>query len=201
MEKSRTLVTELNNSVALIRFNHLARRNSLSLATLEELRSTLKELLFQQEVRVLIFTGTDDVFTTGADLRELAELSPASALEFAKLGQTVFQMLGDAKQVTIAAINGYCMGGGLDLALACDIRVASAAAVFSHPGARRGIITGWGGTQRLASIIRRPHALELFLTAEGYSSTAALHMGLVSAVGDPVLELAQEYAHKGARIF
>jgi enoyl-CoA hydratase/carnithine racemase len=106
----------------------------------------------------------------------------------------LFQSIADARQITIAAINGYCMGGALDLALACDIRIASRGAVFSHPGGKLGIITGWGGTQRLPRIIGRARAIELFVTTGRYSSEAALEMGLVSRVADPVLEVAVEEA-------
>ncbi|MEO7971690.1 MAG: enoyl-CoA hydratase/isomerase family protein, partial [bacterium] len=88
------------------------------------------------------------------------------------------------------AINGYCMGGGLDLALACDIRIASPQAVFQHPGARLGIITGWGGTQRLHLVIGRARALECFVTARHFNAYEALTFGLVREVADSVLECA-----------
>jgi enoyl-CoA hydratase/carnithine racemase len=100
------------------------------------------------------------------------------------------QTIANASQVTIAAINGYCMGGALDLALACDIRVASSTAVFAHPGAKLGIITGWGGTQRLPRIIGRTRALEMFATARRIDSKQALQAGLVTRVQDPVLPCA-----------
>lgn len=157
-------------------------------------------MLDRSDVKAVIFTGTGNVFAAGADLRELINLDPTSALEFAKTGQRVFQRIADARQTTIAAINGYCMGGGLDLALACDIRIASPQAVFSHPGARRGIITGWGGTQRLPRIIVRTRALELFATARRLSSEEALFMGLVMMVGDPVLECALNAAKQALHV-
>jgi enoyl-CoA hydratase len=180
----------LHGSVGIVRFIRPAERNALSLSTLQELQSTLSALTLRRDIRAIIFTGTDDIFLAGADIRELAQLDPDAALAFSKLGQNVFQIIADAQQIAIAAINGYCMGGGLDLALACDIRVASKTAVFSHPGARLGIVTGWGGTQRLPQIIGRARALEFFATAGHYTSKAALEMGLVSAVADPVLTVA-----------
>ena len=106
------------------------------------------------------------------------------------MGQQLFQTIASARQITIAAINGYCMGGALDLALACDIRLASENAVFAHPGARLGIITGWGGTQRLPRIIGKARALEFFATARRVSSQEALECGLVSRISDPVLDAA-----------
>lgn len=148
----------------------------------------------RDDIQSIIFTGTDDVFASGANIRELTQLNPESAKDFAKFGQTLFQMIADARQVTIAAINGYCMGGALDLALACDLRVASKDAVFAHPGARLGIITGWGGTQRLPRLIGRARALEFFTTARTLKSIEALEIGLVSCIGDPVLEWAYRLA-------
>jgi len=194
-EDSPPVVTEITGSIAIVRFNRPAQRNPLSLDTLQELKGTTSALFSRDTIQAVIFTGTDGVFASGANVGELAQLDTEAALEFSRLGQELFQTIADARQVTIAAINGYCMGGGLDLALACDIRVASKSAVFSHPGARLGIITGWGGTQRLPRIIGRARALEFFATARRYSSAAALEIGLIMRVGDPVIECAIECAH------
>lgn len=189
-QDSSALVTEVVGSIAILRFNRPEKRNPLSLSTLKRLEGSLADLLPRDDLEAIILTGTNDVFASGADIRELAQLSPASALEFSRFGQSLFQAIAVARQITIAAINGYCMGGALDLALACDIRIASSAAVFSHPGGRLGITTGWGGTQRLPRIIGRGRALELFMTAGRYSSEAALEMGLITRIADPVLESA-----------
>ena len=193
-DNSPSLVTELKDSIAIVRFNRPAERNPLSFTTLQELQNTLSALTSRNDIRAIIFTGTDDIFLSGADIRELAQLDTDAASAFSKLGQDVFQIIADAEQITIAAINGYCMGGGLDLALACDIRIASKTAVFSHPGARLGIITGWGGTQRLPRIIGRARALEFFATAGRYTSKVALEIGLISAVADSALAVAFERA-------
>ncbi|HUS09997.1 MAG TPA: enoyl-CoA hydratase/isomerase family protein [Pyrinomonadaceae bacterium] len=194
-EDSPSIVTLLDDSVALIRFNIPAQRNSLSLATLHNLQSALSELIVVDEIKTIILTGTADVFASGADLRELSQLDRVAALEFSQLGQRLFQTIADAKQLTIAAINGYCMGGGLDLALACKIRVASPNAIFAHPGVRLGIITGWGGTQRLPRIIGRTRAMELMLTGRSLGSEAALSIGLVTRVEDPILACALAISH------
>ena len=161
----------------------------------EELKRTTSALFARNDIQAVIFTGTDDVFASGANIRELAQLDVQAAFELSQFGQALFQTIADARHVTIAAINGYCMGGALDLALACDIRVASASAIFSHPGARLGIITGWGGTQRLPRLVGRARAMEFFATARRYSSAAALQMGLISRVYDPVMDCAMECAH------
>jgi enoyl-CoA hydratase len=184
------IVTAIRGSIAVVRLNRPAHRNPLSLDTLDALKRTTSELFPRRDIHAIVFTGTADVFASGANIGELARLDVPAALSFSKYGQDLFQTIADARQVTIAAINGYCMGGGLDLALACDVRVASEGAIFSHPGARLGIITGWGGTQRLPLIIGRARALEFFATARRYSSTEALAMGLINRVGDPVLECA-----------
>jgi len=104
--------------------------------------------------------------------------------------------IAEAPQVTIAAINGYCMGGGLDLALACDLRVAGPEAIFAHPGVALGIITGWGGTQRLPRIIGPARALEIILTARRIAAREALEIGLVNCLATEPLEEARSIARK-----
>jgi enoyl-CoA hydratase len=193
-EPSPSLITEVTGSVAVIRFNRPAERNPLTIATLNELRVSFSTLAADLHVEAIIFTGTDDVFASGAEIRELTSLDSASALKFSKMGQDLFQAIAGVRQITIAAINGYCMGGALDLALACDIRMASSNAVFAHPGARLGIITGWGGTQRLPRLIGKARALEFFTTARRVSSEEALATGLITQIHDPVLESALSLA-------
>jgi enoyl-CoA hydratase len=194
-EDATPILTEITGAIAIVQFNRPAQRNPLSVATLQALKQTTSQLFSRPDLHTVIFTGTHDVFASGANIRELSQLDTEAALQFSQFGQALFQTIADAEKLTIAAINGYCMGGALDLALACDIRVASKAAVFSHPGARLGIITGWGGTQRLLRVIGRARALEFFATARRYSSEAALEMGLITRIGDPVLDCAIECAH------
>src|SRR2546423_15663536 len=119
------IVTEVKDSIAVVRFNQPAQRNPLSRDTLQELKRILSILIYDEDIKAIVFTGTDEVFASGADIRELAQLDPVAALEFSKSGQELFQTIANASQITIAAINGYCMGSGLDLALACELRVAS----------------------------------------------------------------------------
>jgi len=195
-EDSPPIVTKLDRAIAVIRFNRPTQRNPLSISTLHDLESSLLALIPRDNVKVLIFTGTADVFASGANIRELAQLNSLSALQFSQLGQRVFQTIADASQLKIAAINGYCIGGALDLALACDLRVASVDSIFAHPGARLGIITGWGGTQRLPRVIQKGRALELFLTGRRITSAEALEMGLVSTVSDCALDSAISIARE-----
>jgi enoyl-CoA hydratase len=197
-EDRRAVVVERRASSAIIRLNRPAERNALSVATLEELDAVVSELTTRKDISAIIFTGTGDVFASGADIRELRALTPATAREFARRGQRLFQKIADAPQLTIAAVNGYCMGGGLDLALACDLRYASPKAVFAHPGARLGIITGWSGTQRLPRLVGTARAVEMFVTARRVTSSEAVEMGLVSGIKESVLDHVCETALRHA---
>lgn len=196
---SRAIDIEHRGSLAILHLNRPAGRNSLSLSTLKELEQSVSAILQGEGTTALIITGTHDVFASGANIRELASLAPDSASAFAHLGQNLFNRIAQAPLLTLAAINGYCMGGGLDLALACRLRFASSAATFAHPGARLGIITGWGGTQRLPRLIGTARALEMFATARRLSSTEAYEFGLVSRVCDPVLDCALEFLRQRER--
>lgn len=189
---ARAITVEYRDSSAIVRLDRPSDRNFLSMLTLRELDSTLSALVKQPDIASLIFTGTGDVFAAGANIRELAALTPASAKTFAELGQSIFGKIANTRQITIAAINGYCIGGGLDLALACNFRCASTNAVFAHPGARLGIITGWGGTQRLPHLIGTARALEMFTTGRRLTSREGLEFGLIHRIGDPVLSCALE---------
>lgn len=193
-EPPPAVVVEERGTHAVIRLDRPEQRNSLSLDTLSKLDAAFTSLSTRDDINAVIFTGTGEVFASGADIRELQTLTPDSARAFAERGQNLFKRIAAARQLTVAAVNGYCMGGGLDLALACRVRVAAPAAVFAHPGARLGIITGWGGTQRLPRLIGAARAFEMFLTARRISGEEAFAVGLVSRLGDPALECAAELA-------
>jgi enoyl-CoA hydratase len=195
-DDSPPVLTEIKGAVAIVRFNRPRERNPLSVATLQALQQTASELFSRTDIEAVIFTGTADIFASGANIGELAQLDGLTAFQFSKFGQELFQTIADARPLTIAAINGYCMGGALDLALACDIRIASSDAIFSHPGARLGIITGWGGTQRLPRIVGRTNALEFMLTARRFTASDALRVNLITHAGDPILAYALELAEK-----
>src|SRR5215472_14226928 len=134
--------------------------------------------------RPLIISGNSKFFSAGADLAEIAELTGPAAFAFAKMGQALMNAIEQFPAPTYAAIEGYCMGGGLDLALACHHRIASPHAIFGHRGTALGLITGWGGTQRLRRLIGKSRALAMFLTAEKLTAKDALKLGLVDAVTD-----------------
>jgi len=201
-DESAVIVCEEVGPIAIIRFNQPRQRNPLSVNVLNELDALLSNLHNRLHIRSIIFTGTDNVFLSGADIRELRLLSTAAALDFSRRGQRLMEKLAETRQTVIAAINGYCMGGGLDFALACHIRVGSPQAVFAHPGARLGIITGWGGTQRLPRLIGKNNALEMFVSAKQITSNEAHRLGLITGIYDPVLagavQLAQEVISRNA---
>ena len=194
------IITRISGPIATVTFNRPDERNSLPTKIIDSLDLALSDLSANTELQTIIFTGTGSTFLSGADIRELTTLNPQTARDFSRKGQVLFEKIASAPQLTIAAINGYCIGGGLDLALACDIRVASATAIFAHPGARLGIITGWGGTQRLPRIIGKARALEFFFTARTLTSKEALEIELVSSVGDPVLDCALKFSRKQTRM-
>lgn len=142
-----------------------------------------------RQPRPLVIAGNAEFFSAGADLAEISSLTGPTALEFSKTGQRLMNIVAAFPAPVYAAIEGYCMGGGLDLALACHWRFASPHAIFGHRGAALGLVTGWGGTQRLPRLVGKGRALQMFLAAEKVHAAGALRIGLVDAVvADPVAE-------------
>ncbi len=140
-----------------------------------------------REEQPLVIAGNDRFFSVGAELGEIAALDGPAAYEFSKMGQSLMRLVEEFPAPVGAAISRYCMGGGLDLALACHYRIGSPRAVFGHRGAALGLITGWGGTQRLPRLVGKTHALEMLLAAEKVNAPRALQIGLVDALAeDPV---------------
>lgn len=176
------LSVEYLGKVVLIRFTRPEIRNPLSANVLAQLEETVAGLENLNDNITLVFTGSKGVFASGADLRQIAALKPEDAPQFSIRGQSLFARISRLPHRTIAAVNGYCFGGALDLALSCTHRVASAEATFAHPGAGLGIITGWGGTQRLPRLVGRGIALEMFFTADPIGAERALQMGLIDAI-------------------
>lgn len=135
----------------------------------------------------LVITGNKEFFSVGAGLDEIAALGAVAAFEFAKMGQQLMRLIDVFPVPVVAAVSGYCMGGGLDLALACDLRICAANSVLGHRGAALGLMTGWGGTQRLSRLVGRGRALQMFVAAEKLGAAEAMEMGLVSEiVADPL---------------
>lgn len=185
------IVSETDGPVCVIEINNPLQKNALNAEMLEQLALEIEALAANPDIAVVIFTGTAEMFASGAAINELRDLTRSSAIDFAQRGQRAFQSIAGAGQLTIAAINGHCIGGGLDLALACDLRFASRTATFRHPGATLGIITGWGGTQRLPRLIGEAKTVELFTTARTIDSGEAHEIGLITGVFDPALDHAR----------
>jgi enoyl-CoA hydratase/carnithine racemase len=169
--------------------NRLTRACVLALTVaVNRLKDDLNDEM-KKQLRPLIIAGNRQFFSVGADLNEIAALSGPAAFEFSVMGQTLMNAIASYPAPVIAAVEGHCMGGGLDLALACHRRIAAPHAVFGHRGAALGLMTGWGGTQRLPRLIGKSRALELFIAAEKVSAARALEIGLVDAIADdPVAE-------------
>ena len=180
MRSDQLIVEEIGTNL-VVRFNRPEIRSPLSVEVLEELTRIVDGV----GDRKLIFAGVEDVFASGADLREIAAVSADAAAGFARRGQTLMRKISDLSAT--AAVNGVCFGGALDLALACERRIASPSAMFSHPGASLGIMTGWGGTQRLPRLIGEARALEMFFTAKRVDAAEALLIGLVDEIADDPL--------------
>ena len=168
-----------HNSVAVLAFPPDDGYPRLTMAVLVELDDLLDEVRRSGLFQAVVIAASPTSFTTGACLEEVALVEGVGARSFAQAGQTLFNGIANFPLPVVAAIRGYCLGGGLDLALACHVRVATYDSSFGHPGTSLGLITGWGGTQRLTRLIGRTAATQLLLTAERVPASQALTLGLV----------------------
>ncbi|HVG21257.1 MAG TPA: enoyl-CoA hydratase-related protein [Blastocatellia bacterium] len=177
-----TLLFERRDRVALITINRPEKRNALNIKTREEGAALLEELSADESVGVVVFTGAGDkAFIAGADIAEF-EGRTAITQRDVMTGRSLFTAIDTFPKPVIAMINGYCLGGGCELALACDIRIASETASFGQPEINLGIIPGGGGTQRLTRLVGEGKAMELILTGDIIKAQEAYNLGLVNAV-------------------
>ena len=181
------LTIERNGDAVVLRLVSEDGTNRLTRARVQALTFAVEQLTHDPPSR-LVITGNAHFFSAGADLHEIAGLSGPEAFRFAQMGQELMHVLASFHAPTIAAMHGYCMGGGLDLALACHRRIAHPHAIFGHRGAALGLITGWGGTQRLPRLVGKARALQMFLAAEKLHAKQALEIGLVDAIVDDPVE-------------
>jgi len=184
--------------VALLRLNRPEARNALSPEVMETLAAELERLDPDPEVRCAVIAGSEKVFAAGADIKAMAERSFEEALRHP--AASFWRRVAAIKTPLVAAVSGYALGGGCELALACDMIVASDTAVFGQPEIRLGIIPGGGGTQRLARVLGKQRAMEYVLTGKRFDAKTAHELGLVNAVveGDGWLDTAMELAHEVA---
>ncbi len=190
-------VERRDGGVVLVTIDRQEALNALNLEVLSELRDRLRELALDTEARVLVLTGAGDrAFAAGADIKHMSGMSVLEAHAWGSLGHECTRLLESMPKPTLAAVNGFALGGGCELALACDIRYASERAKFGQPEITLAIIPGWGGTQRLARAVGPALAKDLIMTGRTIDATEALRIGLVSAVypAEELLERTFEHA-------
>jgi len=186
------LLVERDGAVAVITVNRPKVLNALNTQTLDELRQAILELKGDDGVRAIVLTGAGEKsFIAGADINELATQTPVSGREHAMTGQHILDLIEQMGKPVIAAINGFALGGGCELAMACTIRIAADTAKLGQPEINLGLIPGYAGTQRLARIVGRGRALELLLTGDMVSAQEAHRLGLVNRVV-PAIDLIAE---------
>ncbi|MDY0212528.1 MAG: enoyl-CoA hydratase-related protein [Desulfuromonadaceae bacterium] len=177
------ILIEYRDQVACVTINRPDALNALNQATVAELTSTLRTLGASSEAKVIILTGQGEkAFCAGGDITFMRNLGPAGAREVALTADELFRTIEESPRVVIAAINGYALGGGCELAMACDLRVAAEGAQLGQPEINLGIIPGWGGTQRLPRLIGISRAKKLIFTGERISAQQALELGLIDQV-------------------
>jgi enoyl-CoA hydratase len=177
------LVVDRQGPVAVVTVHRPRVLNALATGTLDELRRVMTGLGDDPEVRVVVVTGSGEkAFVAGADINELASLSPVQARAHALAGQAVLDLIEGLGKPVIAAINGYALGGGCELAMACTIRIAADTARIGQPEINLGLLPGYGGTQRLARLVGAGRALEILLTGDAMSAADACRLGLVNRV-------------------
>ncbi len=194
----QNLLLEIRDRIGRVTVNRPEKLNALNRATLEELDHAFRSLAADPAVGAVILTGSGTkAFVAGADIGELARLSPVEGREFALFGQEVLSRIETLGKPVLAAVNGYALGGGCEIALACTLRIASSAAKFGQPEVNLGIIPGYGGTQRLARLVGRGKALEMILTGEMIDAAEAHRIGLANQVVAPEELMAKAEAVAG----
>lgn len=176
------LTLDVADRIAVLTVNRPDKLNALNDATIRELDLAIDEVRRRDDVGGVILTGAGRAFVAGADISELSGQSPLEAKRRSAYGQAVFDKFEQSPKPVIAAVNGFALGGGCELAMACHIRLASEGARFGQPEVKLGITPGYGGTQRLPRLVGRGHALQLLLTGEMIDAAEALRIGLVNRV-------------------
>ncbi|MFZ5944138.1 MAG: short-chain-enoyl-CoA hydratase [Bacillota bacterium] len=193
------ILFRINGSIAEIVINRPKALNALNSQTLNELREVVGQLSENKEVRVVIVTGAGEkAFVAGADISEMRDKNSVEGREFGRLGQRVFLELESLPQIVIAAVNGFALGGGCELALACDVRLASTKAKFAQPEVNLGVIPGFGGTQRLPRLVGKGIAKEMIVTGDMVDAQEAYRIGLVNKIFEPeqLMDEARKMAEK-----
>ena len=193
------VIMEVNDEIALVTINRPKSLNALNSETLAELDQCFDEISTRKDIKVLILTGSGQkAFVAGADISEMVNATPAEGRQMGMLAKQAFLKLETMPQVTIAAVNGYALGGGCEISMACDIRIASDNARFGQPETGLGILPGFGGTQRLARLIGKGRAKELIFTCDQIDAQEAYRIGLANKVvpQDELIDTCKKMAAK-----
>lgn len=183
MAAFKNLSVDIVDGILMIIVNRVEKLNALNFKTLDELKAAIQMGYDEKEVKAVIFTGAGEkAFVAGADISEFTQINDVNARKFSENGQEIFQLIESCPKPVIAAVNGYALGGGCELALACHIRVASDNAKFALPEVTLGIIPGYGGTQRMTHLVGKGRAFELIMTGDMISAEEAYRIGLVNHV-------------------
>lgn len=200
MEKFKTLYTELVHGILTITLNDPEAGNVLSTQSIAELHTVIQAIYDDPQIQCAIIIGTGEkAFSIGSDVEEMCELNELNARKFAENGQEAFSLIENSAKPILAAVNGDALGGGCELALACHLRIAVEGATLGFPAVMRGVIPGFGGTQRLAYLVGKSRALELLMTGNVLTAVEASNIGLVSHVASSrqaILDKSQEILHK-----
>jgi len=177
------LTTELNGSIFIVKINRPSQLNALTRSTIEEIGKSISYAVNTEEIKGIILTGSGEkAFVAGADIKEFSSFNREQGQSLSAFGHMVFGQIENCPKPVIAAVNGFALGGGCELAMACHIRIASETAKFSQPEVQLGLIPGYGGTQRLVKLIGKSRALELLLTGDMIDAHHAKEYGLVNEV-------------------
>ena len=193
---------EVIDSVAIIKISNPKQLNALNLEVLKDLDNALTEIEANKALKVVVITGDGEkAFVAGADIKLMSKMTKEEATKFSKNGQSLFSKIENFNKPVIAAINGYALGGGSELALACHIRYASSKAKIGQPEVKLGIIAGWGGTQRLPKIVSKGKAVEILTSGKIYTSEEGIKMGLLDDVfeHEELMKKTIEYANHIAK--
>jgi enoyl-CoA hydratase len=179
------LLLDVADRIATVTVNRADKLNALNGGVMRDLGAMVDELSTRGDVGAVVLTGAGRAFVAGADISTLATAETGELERFARAGQALFRRIEQCPKPVIAAVNGFALGGGFELALACHVRIAATPAKFGLPEVRLGLIPGYGGTQRLPRLVGRGRALQLILTGDAVDAAEALRLGIVNAVVEP----------------
>ena len=197
--KYENILFKVENDVAVITFNRPKSLNVMDMATTLELKNVINECKEDEGIRAVILTGAGDkAFVAGADVTELKDKNPSGVMKFLELGHSILRLIETMDKPVVAAVNGFALGGGMEIAMACDIRFASDKARFGQPEVLLGFIPGWGGTQRLTRLVGIGRAKELIMTGEQITAQRAYEIGLVNRIfpAERLMDEAMKFTQK-----